>query len=281
MRIGELILGTLSRAPSTDASAHADPVYAPGEELAVLRDAFANLSALVAGKRVADFGCGTGEQAIALARDEGCDVVGIDSNPATLARANARATLARANARAAGQPLKGSVRFVESVTPDLAGTFDVVISQNAMEHFPDPDSIVALMTRLVRPGGVMLVTFGPPWYSPFGSHMHYFCKVPWLNLLFSERTVMKVRSRYRSDGAQRYVDVESGLNRMSLAKFERVIANAGVQAKHSQYACVKGLDFLGKIPVVRELFVNQVSCVLAPFRATRVPAHVLETVAHR
>jgi SAM-dependent methyltransferase len=253
MRIGELILSTLSSAPSSDASAHADPVYLPGEELAVLRHEFPDLSTLVAGKRVADFGCGTGEQAIALARDEGCDVVGIDSNPATLARANARA---------AAQPVKGRVRFVEGVTPDIEGTFDVVISQNAMEHFPDPDQVVSLMTRLVRPGGVLLVTFGPPWYAPFGSHMHYFCKVPWLNLLFSERTVMNVRSRYRNDGARRYVDVESGLNQMSLAKFERVVARAGVQVRHRHYGCVKGLDFLGKLPVVRELFVNQVSCVL-------------------
>src|SRR5262245_43803058 len=255
MRIGELILGTLSRAPSSEASLHADPSYTPGEELAILRDAFANLSTLVAGKRVADFGCGTGEQAIALARDEACDVVGIDSNPATLARANARA---------AAESLTGRIRFVERVTPDLEGTFDVVISQNAMEHFPDPDAIVSLMARLVRPGGVLLVTFGPPWYAPFGSHMHYFCNVPWLNLLFSERTVMSVRSRYRSDGARRYVDVESGLNQMSLAKFERVIANAGVQTRHRHYGCVKGLDFLGKVPVMRELFVNQVSCVLSP-----------------
>jgi hypothetical protein len=86
---------------------------------------------------------------------------------------------------------------------------------------------------------------------------------------------MSVRSRYRSDGARRYVDVESGLNQMSLAKFERVIADAGVQMTHRHYGCVKGLDFLGKLPVVRELFVNQVSCVLAttsvpvpPYRST-------------
>ncbi len=268
MRIGELILGTLSHAPSSEASIHVDPSYAPGQELAILREAFTNLSSLVAGKRVADFGCGTGEQAIALARDEGCDVVGIDTNAATLARANARA---------AGQSLKGRVRFVERVTADLDGTFDVVISQNAMEHFPDPEAIVGLMARLVRPGGVLLVTFGPPWYAPFGSHMHYFCKVPWLNLLFSERTVMSVRSRYRSDGAQRYVDVESGLNQMSLAKFERVVANAGVQTKHRHYGCVKGLDFLGKIPVVRELFVNQVTCVLSPLRAAGYSVHAVET----
>jgi SAM-dependent methyltransferase len=253
MRMGELILGMLSRAPSSEASVHADPSYAPGEELAVLHREFPGFSALVAGKRVADFGCGTGEQAIALARDEGCDVVGIDSNPATLARAKERA---------AGQPVTGSVRFVESVTPDLEGAFDVVISQNAMEHFPDPDDIVALMKRLIRPDGVLLVTFGPPWYAPFGSHMHYFCKVPWLNLLFSERTVMSVRSRYRSDGARRYVDVESGLNQMSLAKFERVIAAAGVVMKHRHYSCVKGVNVLADIPVLRELFVNHVSCVL-------------------
>lgn len=262
MSIGEFVLSRLSRAPSPDAAAHRDPHYAPGEELAILRGEFPDFSAIVSGRRVADFGCGTGEQAIALARDEGCDVVGIDSNPATLAKARARAE---------GQRLAGRVQFVERVTPDLEGTFDVVISQNAMEHYPDPDQVVALMTRLIRPDGVLMVTFGPPWYAPFGSHMHYFCTVPWLNLLFSERTVMRVRSRYRSDGAQRYVDVESGLNKMSVARFERVVARAGVQMKYRRYGCVKGLDFLGNIPLLRELFVNQVSCVLSLPRGASAP----------
>ena len=259
MAIGEWILGALSREPAAGASAHGSVSYAPGKELALLRREYPGLSALVRGKRVVDFGCGTGEQAVALAREEGCEVLGIDSNPATLQRAREKA---------ASQALATPVHFAEKVTPELAGKFDVVISQNAMEHFPDPDHIVQLMKQLIHADGVLLITFGPPWYAPYGSHMQYFCKLPWVNLLFSERTVMRVRSRYRSDGALRYVDVESGLNQMSLAKFERVVARAGLEVRHWHLTCVKGVNVLAALPLLRELFVNHVSCVLAPRSGT-------------
>jgi len=68
MPIGEWILGALSREPVAGASAHGSVSYAPGKELALLRREYPGLSALVRGKRVVDFGCGTGEQAVALAR---------------------------------------------------------------------------------------------------------------------------------------------------------------------------------------------------------------------
>jgi hypothetical protein len=64
------------------------------------------------------------------------------------------------------------------------------------------------------PGGCVLITFFEPWLSPYGSHMSHFTRVPWINVLFSERTVMNVRSLFRSDGATRYEDVEGGLNRI-------------------------------------------------------------------
>lgn len=39
---------------------------------------------------------------------------------------------------------------------------------------------------------------------------------------------MAVWSRSRSDGAERYEDVESGLNRMSLRKFDRLLKSSGL-----------------------------------------------------
>lgn len=107
-----------------------------------------------------------------------------------------------------------------------------------------------------------MITFGCPWFSPYGSHMHFFCKLPWVNLIFPERTVMRVRSLYRNDGAMRYEDVESGLNKMSVAKFERIIANAGMRVLFRRYTGVKGYDFLTRLPVLRELFVNRIDCAL-------------------
>ena len=74
---------------------------------------------------------------------------------------------------------------------------------------------------------------------------------------------MAVRSRYRDDGATRYEDVESGLNRMTVARFERTVAASGLTVHLRRCECVKRLDALSRLPLIRELFVNRISCVLS------------------
>jgi SAM-dependent methyltransferase len=255
MKIGERVLLALSRPPS---AGEADDGHgaSPDGALDNLRRRFPDLRDLVRGRRVLDFGCGDGMQSAALAREGAALVVGVDTNARTLARARDRA------ARLGLEP--GRVRFHERLPAELAGSFDVVVSQDAMEHFGDPAGVLREMRAALAPGGRLLVTFGPPWYAPSGSHMHFFTPVPWVNLLFSERTVMAVRARYRQDGARRYEEVESGLNRMSLARFERIVEQSGLRMARRRYECVKGLDFLRHPPLLRELFVNNVSCVLEP-----------------
>ena len=93
--------------------------------------------------------------------------------------------------------------------------------------------------------------------------MQFFTNVPWVHLLFSEKVIMNVRKLYRSDGAEKFEEVESGLNKMSVAKFERIIKESGMKIVFKNYECIRGLNFLGKIPWVRELFINHVSVALA------------------
>ena len=107
-----------------------------------------------------------------------------------------------------------------------------------------------------------MITFSPPWYAPYGSHMHFFTKVPWVNLLFSEATVMAVRACYRADGARRYESVEGGLNKMSVGKFERIVSSAGLQFVYRSDDGVRGMDAVTHIPFVRELLTNRVTCTL-------------------
>lgn len=254
--VGERVLAALSRAPGAgDYAAALDP-WSEENALDGLRAAFPDLAARVRGRRVLDFGCGGGWQAVALAREGAAFVLGVDSNERVLAAARAlRGRLGIDPAR---------LDFAASVGEGEAGRFDVVVSQNAMEHFGDPVGALRGMKAALAPGGRVLVTFGPPWLAPSGSHMHFFTRVPWVNLLFRERTVMAVRARYRRDGARRYEEVESGLNRMTLARFERVVAAAGLRLERRRYRCVKGLPLLDRIPVARELFVNVVDAVLAP-----------------
>ncbi len=254
MSISERVLLALSR-PATAPEAP-DPAESLGLDSALdlLSDEYPGFTEMIAGRAVADFGCGTGLQAIAMALRHACSVVGIDTNAAQIEACRRRAA-------AAG--LGGDqCRFVTDVGADLHGRFDAVISLNSFEHFRDAPAALRQMSALLAPGGRIFLTFGPPWYAPYGSHMHFFCKVPWLNLLFSEKTIMSARRRYRDDGATRYEDVANGLNRMSIAKFERLVADSGLHLESLRLRGVKGLDIVGAIPVLRELLVNRVTAVL-------------------
>ena len=91
------------------------------------------------------------------------------------------------------------------------------------------------MRDALRPGGLLLITFSPPWFSPWGAHMNFFCRLPWVHLIFSEATVHRVRALYRETGTMTY---GPELNRMTLAKFERIIAESGMRVRSVKYTAV-------------------------------------------
>jgi ubiquinone/menaquinone biosynthesis C-methylase UbiE len=249
----EWLLRKLSRKPGTADYTYGTPVDGgfAQDPLVWLRAVFPEFEASVRGKRIADFGCGEGAQAIALARTYDCRVVGIDNNPRCLADAVKSAREQQLDG--------GQVDFRDCVAPDLFGTFDVVISQNAMEHYTQPDDALQTMRRMVRPGGQIMLTFGPPWFAPWGAHMLYFCRVPWVHLLFREKTVLSVRASYRA-ASPSYE--ECGLNRMSLRKFETLLSAAGLKIDYIKYHGVRGQDWVNEIPLARELLINMVTCLL-------------------
>lgn len=248
MNLLEYTLKFLSRAIGNSDCSSQDDAVTIENSLALLQKEYADFATLVAGKRIADYGCGLGYQSIALVQQYGCTVVGIDTNRDIL-------DAAMANAKACTIPVS-QLAFVDRVANDMQGTFDVVVSQNSFEHFGNPAAVLGEMRGLIRKSGILLISFGPPWYAPYGSHMHFFCKVPWINILFPEATVMKVRQAYRDDGAQRYEDVESGLNKMSVAKFERIVEASNLRIEFKNYRCVKRLDILARVPLMREFFIN-------------------------
>lgn len=252
--IGERVLRALSRTPGSDDFTPTDSEISLADPLYLLRRVYPNLANLVALKRVLDFGCGQGHQSIALTREMDCSVVGVDTNEATLRKARRHA--------AAQEIPPNRLSFVTRVPAEMRGTFDVVISQNAFEHFAEPEATLAEMRQSLSKDGVVLLTFGPPWFAPYGNHMYFFSKVPWMNVLFAEKTVMKVRSSFRSDDARRYEDVESGLNRMTVARFERIVRAAQLELGATHYGCIRGMDWLAKLPLTRELFINHVTAVL-------------------
>ena len=254
--IGEKILSSICKPPaeveysdSTDAAALTRRKV-PVDPLANLRREFANLGELVRNRDVLDFGCGFGDQAAALASEFAARVTGLDAHAGVLA--------------AARQRYGHLACFTSCLGRE---TYDVIVSQDAMEHFDDPRLALNAMAAALRPGGLILLTFGPPWWAPYGAHMRYFCPIPWLQLWFSEKTVMAVRARYRHDGARHYEEVEGGLNKLSLRTFERIVRTSGLRLIECRYVAVKKMQFLTKVPLIRELATVVVTAVLAPQHA--------------
>lgn len=103
----------------------------------------------VAGRRLLDIGCGTGNGALLAAR-HGARVVGIDPAPRLL-------DVARAHARAE----KLSVDFVSGTAEKLPfddNSFDDVLSIFALIFTPDPHESVNEIRRVLVPGGRVAIS---------------------------------------------------------------------------------------------------------------------------
>ncbi|HTF43343.1 MAG TPA: methyltransferase domain-containing protein [Terriglobales bacterium] len=158
-------------------------------------------------KRVIDFGCGQGSEAIDLAQHGARHVQGIDilERWLTLAREQA--------ARADCQNVSFSKSSVERA--------DIIVSVDAFEHFGDPAGVLESMAGMLHPQGCVLVSFGPTWYHPLGGHL--FSVFPWAHLIFTEQALCRWRTHIRNDGARKFSEVEGGLNQMTIARFERLV----------------------------------------------------------
>ena len=215
--------------------------------LALLEEAFPGFMETAKGKRVLDYGCGDGFQSVALAKAGAAQVLGVEIEENR--RAHGAALAAKEGA--------ANVSFAERVS----GQFDIVISQNAMEHFIEPAANLREMKEALAPGGRIYMSFGPLWMAPYGHHMHFFTRAPWINLLFSEKTVFRIRSLYRDDGAMSW---SPGMNRMTVAMFERLIGEGGLRPLRRRYRTAGGLPVVDGLPFLREFFDNMVDAELAP-----------------
>lgn len=211
--------------------------------LHVLESDFPNLHQLIANKSVLDYGCGDGFQSIALARAGAAEVLGVDIVEQRLAHARHMA------------------RDVDNVgfSTKATGLFDVVISLNAFEHFTRPEESLEEMAAALRSDGRILISFGPPWLSPYGAHMHFFTPVPWVHLLFPESVIFEVRKLYRDDNLHSY---SQDLNKMTIRRFENLVKTRGLRAESLRYFTSLGLPVVGRIPWLRELFIAKVVATL-------------------
>ncbi len=247
--IQERLLHFLGRDPESAGLRGATVNYTIANSLDFAQRTIPDFFALIREKSVLDFGCGFGWQAVAMALNGAARVCAVDIRDDLLQKG-------RELARTHGV----SDRVTFTTTPE--GVFDIVLSLNAFEHYADPKAELARMASLAVANGLVIISFAEPWYSHSGSHMNDYISVPWLNLLFTERAVLNWRRRYRGDNATRYEDIEGGLNRMTVSKFERLVAESGLKVVTKRLHATKRLPFVTSIPVVRELLTSSCCVVL-------------------
>jgi 2-polyprenyl-6-hydroxyphenyl methylase/3-demethylubiquinone-9 3-methyltransferase len=102
----------------------------------------------LAGLKILDVGCGAGLVSEPMSR-LGAEVVGIDASERNVmvAERHARASGARVHYRHA----------LPEECADQAGTFDVVMSLEVVEHVADLPAFLAALARLLAPGGILVI----------------------------------------------------------------------------------------------------------------------------
>ena len=98
-------------------------------------------------RRLVDVGCGTGDNMLALAEAAGATVVGTDLSAYALRQAPP----------GAGGECVVSVALGDAM-PFRSGYADVITCMDVIEHIDDDDAVMAEFHRMLRPGGLVVLT---------------------------------------------------------------------------------------------------------------------------
>ncbi len=102
------------------------------------------------GKQVLDVGCGGGILSESMAAAGG-DVLGIDLSPALL-------QVAQLHALESQSTVKYRTIAAEDLARERPQSFDLITCMEMLEHVPDPESTLAALAALVKPGGDVVIS---------------------------------------------------------------------------------------------------------------------------
>lgn len=108
-----------------------------------------NTRAPFEGLSLIDIGCGGGLLAEPMRR-MGFDVTALDASSENIGTA-------RAHAEQVGLDINYRASTVEQMVEAGEGPFDVVLTMEVIEHVADPGEFVRTCSKLVKPGGIMIV----------------------------------------------------------------------------------------------------------------------------
>lgn len=232
----------------------------------------------IEGYQVLDFGCGTGELCALMAEHNPKHIVGVELSKDAVNRARASQADAKKSTNASIEFIHAARKKtvpVDDATIDLISCFDVV------EHIADVSFTLQEWRRMLKPGGKVWIWWSP-WRGPFGHHMESLIPLPWVHLIFPERSMFEACAElYDSpDFVPRIWDTDTAtglkkpnkwrsqqqfhpfLNRLTQRGFEREVHNAGLQIDRRDIHGFSGswksraTRMLLPVPVLGDCFVS-------------------------
>ncbi len=148
-------------------------------------------------------------------------------------------------------------------------TFDIIIMNDAMEHVSDPIGVLSEAYRILKKGGRLYVNF-PPYYHPMGAHLTDVIGIPWVQLFFSEKTLIKgykelvsllpdgeARIRFRISEDENGKEYFSYINKMTLKRFKKIKEKSPFKVVYYKEVPLRSfLSPFAKMPLLKELFVK-------------------------
>lgn len=214
----------------------------------------------IADAAVIEIGCAEGGNLCAMAEVGARELVGTDI-------AEPRLDNARIIADLLGEKITYSSHDVIYQPPfrDWLEHFDLALLRDVIEHLDDAEVALRNIRQVLKPNGVLYVTF-PPYYSPFGGHqqtlVNWASKVPFMHLLPERVFERMIASGREADK----VEVRRLRRiRMTTTKFRRAAQNAGYSIMDEKLYFIRpvykmkfGLnpvsaDVVRGLPVVRDV----------------------------
>ena len=206
-------------------------------------------------KAILDLGCGFGGQSIYMALNGAKKVYGVDVDPRRVEFSRKLAEKYRISDR---------VTFLLSTDKTLPlqdEILDIIIMNDVFEHLIYPKEMLEECHRVLKRNSQIFISFGPPWYHPYGFHMRSIFPGPWTHLLFPERIIVGIRNDIERNGTgNKYEDI--GLAKMSVRKFRKLIYQSKFKVVYFDIHMIRNIDPLKYVPLINELFCNEVRCIL-------------------
>lgn len=216
---------------------------------------------------VLDFGSGSGCLPICLAKKRAKTVLGLEIN------AN-YTKFSRFNLQERFGEYSSIVRYESHELTSLEDQqFDMIFSKDVLEHVSDLPNIMKELVKKLKPGGKLVLGFGPLWHSPFGDHgvskKVFGFGFPWLHLMMSEKLILKHINLERAQQNQKRVEsiCDFGMNQLEFRDYKQILFSLGLKVEYfyTNRTNNKIAKIIGLLPIPRFLeryFVRTIQCKL-------------------